>query len=265
MKYGAMNFPIKPVLEELEKISSLGFDYLELTLDAPCAHYTTILEMENKLVQALKQHSMGLVCHLPSFVYTADLTPGIREISLKEMTHSLETAARIGAEKAVLHPSHISGLGPLAMETAAGYAHQSLCTIMKQADHLGMELCFENMFPNYHSFFDPSHFARIFKEFPDLKMTLDVGHANIDNPCKTKLYEFIQRFSDRIRHIHISDNSGKTDDHARVGNGTVDFKKFTTLLKQAGYNDTITLEIFSPDINDLVESRDQIALLINSA
>ncbi|CCK81942.1 sugar phosphate isomerase/epimerase family protein [Desulfobacula toluolica] len=265
MKYGAMNFPIKPVLEELEKISGLGFDYLELTLDAPYAHYTKILEMENKLVNALKQHSMGLVCHLPSFVYTADLTPGIREISLKEMIHSLETAARIGAQKAVLHPSYISGLGPLAMKTAEGYAHQSLCTIMKQADHLGIQLCFENMFPNYHSFFDPSHFTRIFKEFPDLKMTLDAGHANIDDPGKTKLYEFIQRFSDRIRHIHISDNSGKKDDHARVGNGTVNFKKFIRLLKQSGYDDTITLEIFSPDTKDLVKSRDQIALLVNSA
>ncbi|WP_245743134.1 sugar phosphate isomerase/epimerase family protein [Desulfobacula phenolica] len=260
-----MNFPIKPVLEELEKISGLGFDYLELTLDAPYAHYTKILEMENKLVHALKQHSMGLVCHLPSFVYTADLTPGIREISLKEMIHSLETAARIGAQKAVLHPSYISGLGTLAMKTAEDYAHQSLCTIMKQADHLGIQLCFENMFPNYHSFFDPSHFARIFKEFPDLKMTLDAGHANIDDPGKTKLYEFIQRFSDRIRHIHISDNSGKTDDHARVGNGTVNFKKFIRLLKQSGYDDTITLEIFSPDTKDLVKSRDQIALLVNSA
>ena len=33
MRYGAMNFPIKPVLKELEAFAHLGFDYLELTLD----------------------------------------------------------------------------------------------------------------------------------------------------------------------------------------------------------------------------------------
>ena len=42
MRYGAMNFPIKPVLKELEAFANLGFDYLELTLDSPLAHYSII-------------------------------------------------------------------------------------------------------------------------------------------------------------------------------------------------------------------------------
>ena len=33
MKYGAMNFPIKPFLKEIEEIGELGFDYVELTMD----------------------------------------------------------------------------------------------------------------------------------------------------------------------------------------------------------------------------------------
>lgn len=265
MKYGAMNFPIKPVLEELEKISNLGFDYFELTLDPPCAHYATVLEMENELVQALKQYSMEVVCHLPTFVYAADLAPGIREASLKEMIHSLQAAARINARKTVLHPGIISGLGPFVMETARGLAHESLCTIIKEADRLGMDICFENMFPKYHTFFDPSHFVQIFKEFPNLKMTLDTGHANIDDPGRTRLYEFILQFPDRIGHVHVSDNSGRRDDHVRVGQGNIDFKKFAAFLKQAGYNDTITLEIFSQDPDDLSESREMIAAMFESA
>jgi hypothetical protein len=35
MKYGAMNFPIKPLLKEIEEIGELGFDYVELTMDPP--------------------------------------------------------------------------------------------------------------------------------------------------------------------------------------------------------------------------------------
>lgn len=264
MKYGAMNFPIKPVLDELEKISDLGFDYVELTLDPPCAHWATVLPMEHAIVRALKEHSIKVVCHLPTFVYTADLTPAIREISLKEMSHSLETAARINAEKAVLHPSFISGLGPFVMEKAAGYAWDSLCAIVKQADHLGITLCFENMYPRYHSFFDPDHFEPVFKEFPRLKMTLDTGHANIDDPGKKRLAEFIQRFPHRIGHVHVSDNFGKQDDHLRVGQGNIHFKPFLKQLKQAGYDDTITLEIFSQDLVDLVDSRNMIASMLES-
>ncbi len=262
MEYGAMNFPIKPVFDELKKISDLGFDYFELALDPPCAHYEKILEIENELAQSLERYSMGMICHLPTFVYTADLSPGIRKISLEEMIHSLQTAARIGAKKAVLHPSFISGLGFFVIDTAKNYAHESLCAIVKESEHLGVELCLENMYPDYHSFFNPRHFASIFKKFPKLKMTLDTGHANIDDPYKTRLNEFLERFPEKIGHIHISDNFGKADDHLGVGQGNINFKRFIKKLKATGYDDTITLEIFSLTTDDLKKSRDRIAALL---
>jgi len=261
MKYGAMNFPVKSTLEELEKIAGMGFDYFELTLDPPFAHYKNIIEIKEKLLLALRNHSMLLVCHLPTFVYTADLAPGIRNASLEEMIHSLRTAAMLKAEKAVLHPSFISGLGPFAMETAVGYAHESLHTIIHEAEALGIKLCFENMYPEYHSYFEPLDFVQVFKEFPGLKMTLDTGHANIDDSSKKRLFDFVERFPDRIGHIHISDNMGKKDDHFPVGQGNIDFKKFMKMIALAGYDDTITLEIFSQNSDDLVQSRDKIALL----
>jgi|GEM_PF-6608068 len=53
MLYGAMNFPVKPILEELEAISELGFDYLELTMDPPQAHYSIIRQQKKRLLKAL--------------------------------------------------------------------------------------------------------------------------------------------------------------------------------------------------------------------
>ena len=38
MLYGAMNFPIRPVLDEIQAIGSLGLDYFELAMDPPEAH-----------------------------------------------------------------------------------------------------------------------------------------------------------------------------------------------------------------------------------
>ena len=39
MRYGAMNFPIKPVLKEIKALAGMGFDYVELSLD--CLLYTS--------------------------------------------------------------------------------------------------------------------------------------------------------------------------------------------------------------------------------
>jgi sugar phosphate isomerase/epimerase len=263
MKYGAASFPIKPVMDEIQKVSDLGFDFFELSMDPPRGHWARVREMEKHIITALEKAGLPVVCHLPSFVYTADLSPGIRAASLSEMLHSLDAAAGIGAKKAVLHPGFITGMGPFVLDTAKEYAQKSLRTIVEKADSLKITLCFENMFPGYHIFFDPDQFVSLFKEFKDLKMTLDTGHANIGDPGQSKLVEFIHRFPDRISHVHISDNFGKYDDHVAVGKGNIDFDICISALKKAGYNDTITFEIFSADTDDLVKSRERIDFLLS--
>jgi sugar phosphate isomerase/epimerase len=137
MQYGAMNFPIKPVDQELEDIAALGFDYLELTMDPPQAHYTTIRQQMNSILSALNSHAMNVICHLTTFVSTADL---------QEMFNSLEVAAELGSLKVVLHPGHIGGLGVYVKETALAYANESLASIINRAQDLGLCVCLENMF-----------------------------------------------------------------------------------------------------------------------
>ncbi len=255
MLYGAMNFPVKPILSELAKIAHMGFDYLELAMDPPEAHYSRVLQLKKPLSDALKCHDLKLVCHMPTFVYTADLAEDIRAASLKEMLGSLETAADLGAVKVVLHPSIISGMGAFVLETSKQNAMESLGVIHDRAAELGIPLCLENMFPRYNSFFDAEDFKKVFQRFPGLKMTLDTGHANIGDSEGNRVYQLIELFKDRIAHIHLSDNAGKRDDHLPVGKGSINFVRLAKILKEIRYNDTVTLEIFSEDPNDLIESR----------
>ena len=42
MQFGTMNFSVKPVLDEIETFARLGFDYLELAMDPPMAHHSTL-------------------------------------------------------------------------------------------------------------------------------------------------------------------------------------------------------------------------------
>ena len=51
MLYGAMNSPLRPLFREVEEIAALGFDYFELTMDPPHAHYGVIREQKKELLK----------------------------------------------------------------------------------------------------------------------------------------------------------------------------------------------------------------------
>ncbi|MBC2710493.1 MAG: sugar phosphate isomerase/epimerase [Desulfosarcina sp.] len=258
MLFGAMNFPVTPVLDEIETFARLGFDYLELAMDPPMAHHSILSAARAAITQALKDNGMGLVCHLPTFLTTADLTESLRRASVMEMRQSLDVAADLGAKKVVLHPSMAGGMGAFVLDTVKGYAFDFLSEMVEAAQHLDTTICLENMFPRYQLGVEPDDFEEIFKAFPSLKLTLDTGHANIDDRRGRRLKELVGRFGNRIGHIHISDNQGKRDDHLAVGRGTVKFANLVRHLKATGYDDTITLEIFEPNRKMLVESRERI-------
>jgi sugar phosphate isomerase/epimerase len=134
---------------------------------------------------------------------------------------------------------------------------QSIEAILNRATSLRMTLCLENMFPQAHFLSNPHEFQEVFESFPDLRLTLDIGHANLGGG-KNKSSEFIHQYGYRISHIHANDNFGKEDNHLPVGAGIIDFEKILKELNEAQYDETLTLEIFSKDRDYLKISKDKI-------
>jgi sugar phosphate isomerase/epimerase len=262
MRFGAMNYPIRSVVEEIHAIGSLEFDYLELAMDPPEAHYPLLMTQCDVIKAALERYNMGLICHLPTFIHTADLTRSIREASREELRHSLATAMDLGAHKVVLHPSFVGGMGRSAPDIARRHANETLAAIARDGQKLGCRICLENLFARLTLFTAPDDFDAAFQQWPHLQMTLDVGHAFIDGQGMDLILEFIRRFGDRIDHIHISDNYGQRDDHLPVGDGAIDFRSLVRALKQIDYDNTMTLEIFTSDRTDLVRSRQRLQTMI---
>ena len=255
MRYGAMNFPVLPVLEEIETVGRMGMDFIELAMDPPQAHYRQLNRQMGNIHKALARHQLGLVCHLPTFVYTAHLTDAIRHASVKEVISALQTAHDLGAEKAVLHPGYIDGLARYVPQHALELAMQSLAEIYRRAQAKGITLCIENMFPHLGPFASPEDFDTIFQLFPQLKLVLDIGHANIGDEDGRRAVDFIARHGHRLEHLHVSDNSGQGDEHLPIGHGTVPFKAVARALYHAGFDKTVTLEIFGEDRGGLIKSR----------
>lgn len=257
MKYGAMNFPIRPILKEIEEIGQLGFDYIELTMDPPEAIPEKILQQKKAILNLLNQYGMEIMAHLPTFLWTSDLYESLREVSINENFKALEAAAELGIKKAILHPSYITGLGKFLIDKSKQYAMASIEAILKRATSLKIKICLENMFPQTHFLYHPHEFQEVFDAFPEIRLTLDIGHAYIGGE-RHRALEFIQTYGHRIDHLHVNDNFGKEDNHLPVGAGTIDFERVMKALNEISYDETLTLEVFSKDRDYLKISRDKI-------
>jgi len=263
MRFGAMNFPLRPVVEEIKAIGALGFDYLELTLDAPLAHHAVVDAQRAEILATLADTGLGLVCHLPTFVASTDLTPALRQASRDEIRRSLDTAAALNAEKVVAHPPAVGPMGALAMDIVTPLVAEAMAEMLTHAESIGMSICLENMFPRYRTGVDIDFFKPLLETHPELRLTLDIGHAFIDGPGDRRLLRFIETLGQRIGHLHVSDNKGKRDDHLPVGKGKIPFDRVARALQRHTRIDTITLEIFTPCRQDLVQSRNAIGLLMH--
>ena len=93
---------------------------------------------------------------------------------------------------------------------------------------------------------------------PLLRFHLDSGHAKLERG-QDRWNEYIDRFGPKLAHVHLSDNDGTADQHLPLGavpRSTTDWPPHIRKLKASGYDGTITLEVFAPEREHLLLSRD---------
>ena len=94
-----MNFPIRPLLSEIEEIGHMGFDYVEITMDPPEATPQKISAQKKAILDLIHRYSLDVMGHLPTFVWTSDLYESLRKVSLQENLDALEAGAELGMTK----------------------------------------------------------------------------------------------------------------------------------------------------------------------
>jgi sugar phosphate isomerase/epimerase len=259
MLFGATNNPLRPLADEIKTLAILGFDYLELCLDPPEGLPETIRARE--LMAILDGVGLNVaVAHLPASVWLADIYESIRQASVMEVIKSLDLCARLPVHKAVLHPGYFTGLIRSVPDLGRKHAVASLESILSAARERQVMICLENMFPRTGYLFRPNEMGDILEHYPELMMTLDISHAAISAPAG-QTAALIETGGDRIAHVHVSDNRGTDDDHLPVGAGRVDVSGAFRLLKKIGYDDTMTLEVFSADRDYLKQSLDKVKIM----
>jgi len=249
MLIGTMNHPERDILREIEWMADAGMEFLDLTLEPPATASWTV---DIKAVRtALEKNRMGVVGHTAWYLPMASAIPEIREGAVAELRRCIDKFGEVGAKWMNLHPDRHTPWHPRSF-----YIRRNLDTIRELLDYCqkcGVGLMVENLPGDYNS---APQLADLLDPVPSLGLHLDIGHANLQVPHNTT-EEILTAHGKRLRHVHLHDNKGgHADLHLPLGTGTVDLRKSVEALQRCGYDGTITLEVFTPDIHHLTYSRD---------
>src|SRR6266851_1717145 len=102
MLIGTMNHPARDVLEEINSAATLGFDFIDLTLEPPLASARRV--DATAIRSALDHHNLKVVGHTAYYLPLGSPFESIRRAAVDELKISLEAFSILGAPWMNLHP-----------------------------------------------------------------------------------------------------------------------------------------------------------------
>lgn len=246
MRYGAMNNPMIDVTQEIASFGDLGFDFIDLTLEPEATYSATI--KTDVVANALEKAGLFAVGHTAWYLPIASTFPEFRELALKELERCMKVFSDLGVNRMNVHP-HLRA--PLHDEDwVIAHNTDTIARLSDLSSELGITILIENM----PAFSRVAQMKPLMETIPEARLLLDVGHANLDTPYN-RSEELLANFGHRLGHVHVSDNKGGHDDlHLPLGVGSINWLHIVRLIKNTGYDDTITIEVFGDDDDYLTMS-----------
>lgn len=249
-----MNPPAWPVYEAVEWIAARGFDFVDLTVEPPGAHGFD----PGRMREILARTGLGLTGHTDPNLPWAYGTGPVREAAGGEIVRAVKLLAASGARTVTVHPCYSSP--PSMRRRLVEDNVRALKGLVREAREAGVQLLLENFVPPFGT---AAELERVLAEVEGLGFHYDAAHAYLVGGME-ELKRFFERFRGRMRHMHFSDNKGAADDHLALGDGRIDWRWTLELLRESGYDGTLTLEVFSGDKALLMRSKKRLEELLRS-
>ncbi len=248
MELAYMNHPARNILDEARWAAANGFDALDLTIEGPAALLDSFDPAELRAI--LDAASMRVVGHTAWYLPFASPVERVRRAAVEEVAASLPVFAAIGARLVNVHITRGAPLYGNDDELKRNGA--SFAELAQLAEPYGIRIVVEH--PPLRRF-GLTEICAILDADLRLGLHLDVGHAFV---AGIDLEQLLDRLGSRLWHVHFSDNRGQEDDHMPIGAGKIDWWATIRLLKQFGYDDVITLEVFDQDHDFLLLSAQKV-------
>lgn len=249
MLVGAMNFPGRSVIKEIHRIAEDNFDFVDLTLEPPA----TWLPDGKEIARLLDDLGLGVVGHTAWHLPIASPFKELREQSRDLYRRALDCFADAGVTLVNVHPDQRVPMHSL--DQVRKMNADAISLLAQDAAQRGITLMVENL---DRLFSDVPDLKAILDAVPEVGFHLDVGHANLrlGRGQKNRTKDLLGAFGDRLSHVHLSDNRGGEQDlHLPLGAGAIDWAGVARTLLAAGWDGTVTLEVFSREREYLRMSR----------
>lgn len=243
-----MNNPRLDAGEEALWAAANGFTFLDLTLEGPRADLENL--DQHRLGEIIRQTGLGVIGHTAWYLPFASPFARIRQAAVESVVETFDCFARLGAKWVNVHIAAVPAL--FSREDMVRWNGECFAQIVERASGYPFGIMVEHI---------PDRDARVqeIRQILDvdarLHFHLDVGHAVIGSD---KLEGLLRALQKRLVHVHLSDNFCRSDDHLPLGAGRIDWKQTLRLLRQAGYDGTMTLEVFTPDRDYLLLSAQKV-------
>ncbi len=212
----------RPVRDAMEAAARAGFEGVEVMV-------TKDPETQDgeRLSELAAAHDLRIgAIHAPFLIFTRRVfgTDPIRKVQ-----RSVDLADAIGAPLVVAHPPY---------RWQGHYRRWLDAELPRLRRERGVIVAVENMFPlgfAFHGHHRMDDLAR----YPDL--TLDTSHAAVS---RLDLIDVAARHSERLRHIHLSNNNGRGwDSHLPIDEGVLPIPEFLETLADQRFAGSISLEL----------------------
>lgn len=274
-KYGFnINFKMTPQeIRELGKayLGSGQYEAIEVTYYENMMN-TDTTEYNQAISEIIQLYHPQVLVHISAF-NLAEENSTIRKAIVEEIKNCINYTVHLGGREVVIHSGskdaalhvpivHEKGARSTQEENyqkAWGLSVEMMREACDLAKEQGVQLYTENL--NGDQITVTSEVLRKYIEEIDrdnLKIVFDVGH------CHHMGYDIVSEVKiagDLLAHLHIHDNhgykeTGFLDEHAPLGEGTIDFKKFTDALKEVHYDGLYMMELFYCNIENLKTCRE---------
>lgn len=200
-----------------------------------------IPEQVQAVAGSLAASGLSATIHAPFM----DLNPGSDEHLLREATRlrfrQVADVARIIRPRVmVFHPGYDRWRYGERQESWLRHGIPVWKELLDLTADSGCTVAVENIFEE-----EPSTILALIEaiDSPRFRHCFDTGHWNLFH--RVSLEEWFSVLGAHIVETHIHDNSGMRDDHAPIGEGTIDFAAFFTLLRRHAPDAVWTIEAHS--------------------
>ncbi len=224
--YGLLTDPSNEILSEIRKIYDLNFDYVEIGIEGPEGNPTVINKKRyeiSKLLQRFKHKAIGHTA------YWLDLCSDynyVRRAWILESLREIRTAKSIGIDLINFHANLNGMFYGEKRQVLLNNLIRSLREIVTYAKKSKVKVMLENV-PVSNGIHNVDEFKYIIDNVASLFVHLDIPHAFTSGGMRS-VFDYINKFEEKIIHIHWHDNHGKRD-HLTSGHHPFKYNNFEIL------------------------------------